>query len=331
MKTKRFFRYFWRIIGVLCLTLALLELVYRQYWFDFYGPEWRGLNTAVAPAFTGKKVLFFGDSFTAQPDSYVPILRDSAASIQLYNAAVPGTCALAHLPYLKNRIQSVNPDAVVVQLYVGNDLIDVQKPINWRKLSWKRNVFWKASEYATVLGFLNYRLGQWTYALRSDARAEATFRTSESFDAARFNAREKLYLNADSNFVEQSVFVEGRKINEARQLTSALSALRKQLGPEVPLYVLVLPHCAQIGAFYRDNLVQIGMKNAHGDALFTENYPFVRFFAEEKLPNTFILNPLQELQKADKPGERVFFENDIHLNANGQRVLARYVRANLDL
>ncbi len=74
-------------------TAGLLEIAYRRQWIDFYAAELRGLNRPgdLSPQDKRPTLLVLGDSFSAQPFSYVNVLRDSLPGTRIINAAVPGT------------------------------------------------------------------------------------------------------------------------------------------------------------------------------------------------------------------------------------------------
>ena len=50
-----------------------------------------------------------------------------------------------------------------------------------------------------------------------------------------------------------------------------------------------------------------------------------------KNPNVQILNPIQVLKNNEKENKRMYYQNECHLNPNGQRVIAEYILREINL
>ena len=73
-------------------------------------------------ALYGRKVLFVGDSLTADRLGYRGIVT-KAAQIDGYNAAISGAISADMLRYLKDHIQAFNPDIISVMIGTNDSLI----------------------------------------------------------------------------------------------------------------------------------------------------------------------------------------------------------------
>ncbi|MEL7223064.1 MAG: hypothetical protein AAGJ93_17200, partial [Bacteroidota bacterium] len=113
------------LLFLLVATILLLEVSYRWNIVDFYGANLRRLNTEELGTKSDlPSVLVIGDSFSADMSSYVGFLRDSLREHRIINAAVPGTGVRQHQRFFKQRIREFQPEMLIYQLYVGNDLLD---------------------------------------------------------------------------------------------------------------------------------------------------------------------------------------------------------------
>ncbi len=316
-----------QVIGILVifilLFLLMLEVSYRYQWFDFYAKEFRFLNREIADKTTKPRVLVLGDSFTAFPQGYVSILNTEDSTRVYYNSGISGIgaqeiCCIAPL-----RIKQLKPSLVLVQVYVGNDLLDVEKPINFKTLPLHRNMYWILSNNLFGVRYINYNLGQLKYTLGAKVD-ELNLKDSSVFSVEKISAREKLLLNADPIYYEKSVQLNSCYLNRFAIFVNELKKLNAICASQkIPLKILVIPASFQVSDYYKKNLQKCG-------AVFTKpntlelDYPFIQELTKELSPIQ-ILNPLNALQKADTCGHRVYFENDLHLNKTGNRVLAYFL------
>ena len=90
-KILRWFLYGTYLTGSVVL---LLELSYRFYLIDFYRGELKALNPPelLEPKKDPSNILILGDSFTADPKSYVSHLRRALPAQSVINSGVSGTC-----------------------------------------------------------------------------------------------------------------------------------------------------------------------------------------------------------------------------------------------
>ncbi len=154
----------WAAAAGLSIAAALwvAEISYRFYVLDFYAPELRAYNLvkSVDSLPAGADILVMGDSYSAGKSSYVAMLREMLPDCAIVNGAIPGSGlpqANVLAPTLFTRL---HPRLFIYQIYVGNDLQNIRKSMNWSTISLVRNLYWMLSDHLRVLGFINFRLGQ---------------------------------------------------------------------------------------------------------------------------------------------------------------------------
>ncbi len=298
------------IIGI--ITLFLFELSYRYQWIDFYAREWSWQNSEVDRG-AKKRVLIFGDSFSADPGGWVGMLRDSLTDHAIYNASVSGVGPETFSLIFAQRMEEVSPQEVIVQLYVGNDLYDIEKPVSWSKLGFFRNLFWSVSNDFRVLNFLNYRLGQ----ASPEDFVESDPKDADAFAAQSYSPRTRLYILGDDNY-PASVINAGRRDERFNEMLGLLEEMKAACPKDTRFTVLVIPHCTQVASVYRDRYKELGAKiSAKG----VSKDAWIK-----GLDGFSVIDPLSVFEDAEVEGRAVYFANDPHLNKTGNELLTRIVR-----
>lgn len=316
-KIKKIAQFSLNLIVISFLTLILLEVSYRYQWIDFYSTEWNALNTHQKNT-AAEKTLIFGDSFSADPNGWVVKLREIDTNTTYFNASIPGVGLETFRLIAKDRLEEVNPSHVIIQLYVGNDIFDHDKPVNWSELSVFRNLFWSVSSRFRVLNYLNYKSGQFSQpSAHSDSKLE------EAFSASNYSKRTKLYIDAEKNYPFSAVHLQGESLEIFNELIQELNEIKQMLNKGVKLSVLVIPHCTQVHQKYRDRFRSLGsdlselkvQENAWSEKLAKEGFQ--------------VIDPLPIFKGHEKLGNALYFENDPHLNSQGQELLAKFVKNQL--
>jgi hypothetical protein len=311
----------------ICVTI--IELTYRCQLFDFYRSEFNYLNKKALQKNSPKKVLVFGDSFTAAAGSYVNVLNDSLSNITFINAAIPGIGVQEMNCMANKRIQEINPSLVILQVYVGNDLIDIEKPINWNTISFGRNTYWLFANQIYSLRFLNYKLGQIKQA--SGQALETEFlKNNDSFSIDKMSKREKLLVQADPNYYEKSIKIKPDFENRFAVFITQINQIATLcLSKNIPIKILVIPASCQVSEYYKMNLEACGAVFKERNT-FDANYPFITQLKQQIKPSSIeVVNPLPYLQQSDSAGNRLYFENDLHLNNKGNIELAKFISLHL--
>jgi len=213
---------------------------------------------------------------------------------------------------------------------VGNDLLDISYPVNWERLSFMRNIYWLTSNHIRIISFLNYRLGQLN-ASNNESYQEYThkqFDENEIFSIDRFSKREIIYNIADEKLVENSILLRGSRIDDFKILSSKLEKLLKVLPAYSKKIIVLIPHASQINVEYLNRTIEIKAKFSYLDKVFEEEYPFAKTI-KALFPEINVLNPLALFRNAEANGVKVYYANDGHLNANGQKILADFITRHL--
>ena len=296
------------IVGV--LSLFLLEVAYRYQWVDFYRSEWNFHNSDIPE--NRKKILVFGDSFSADPRAWVSMLRDSLPDLGIYNAALPGIGPETHHRIFNRRMDEVQPDHVIVQLYVGNDLYDIERPVNWSKHGLFRNLFWSFANDFSVLNYINYRLGQ---SLPDDLDP-GDAKNELKFSLKRYSARTRMYINGDPNY--PSCVMDPAKGDERMiELCERLRDMKANCPKACRFTVLLIPHCTQVDPKAIAAYQEMGAK-IREDILGTN--PWKKHFQGIE-----VIDPVDQFVAAIRSGKQVYYSNDPHLNEAGNLVLMKIV------
>lgn len=307
--------------GTLSALLLLLEVAYRYQWVDFYGYELAMLNKPAVLSGNTPKVLVLGDSFSATNGSYVTWLNDSLSGYAVVNSAIPGT-SMREMSFLaKKRIDRFKPDLLLLQVYPGNDLIDVSHPHNRQRISWLRNLYWFSAERCACLGWLNYKLA----GLRKVIDTEQHFvipQAGDTFSVDGYSSRVKLLIKADSSFIANSNNVaEGRYCAAFEKMIGYVHTVTeyyKSVKPDGKIVVIVVPHCSSVSEIYYYNYLRMGAALngfKSGPDEFTQR--LVR-----QLPDARIVDVTDALIAKEQLGERTYYMNDEHLTPVGQKTVA---------
>ncbi len=309
----------------LFVALLLLEIIYRYQYIDFYNAELSALNKPEELKSEKKKILVLGDSFSAQHDSYVEVLKDSLTNFTVINSAIPGT-SMREMSYLaKHRIEQFKPDKIIIQLYVGNDLIDIKHPYNLQVISWLRNLYWFMADNFSSLAWVNYKLG----AVRTNLDSEQKFvvpNNTDTFSVEKYNGRVKLLIRADKKFISRSILLNDENYQGAfAQMAKFLQTIEEgfyQKKPNGEIILVCIPHCTEVNQQYEVNYKKL-------DAVFdrSQQKNLVNFYSvlKSKFQEFTFVNILDSLSQAEINGTAVYFQNDEHLNKKGQQIVGQQI------
>lgn len=328
MKRLRFFlRIGVQLLLTLFLLVCMLEWAYRGQWIDFYANEFQYLNAVESKENRSDRpiLMVFGDSFTASPHSYVHTIDAALPNWRVVNHAVPGIGARQIKRIANARMQAEVPDAVMVQLYVGNDLLDQCPQVDWRHQGLLRNTYHFGSQYLEVLPFLNYRMGQWKNALGPDTLIQNFFKVDDTFEAKRYNQRVKRLLHVNPEYISESALLNEDMKAVHLDMLADLDSWLAELPDSVPVLVVCIPHAVQVNKRYLDDYLQLGARFSDLEALTAPEYPFIKelstYFSDR--PQITVVNPVIQFQQNDNFDAPLYLANDPHLTQHGQRVLAQ--------
>ena len=350
----------WLFIFLLSVTLALLsfEVIYRYQLIDTFSGEMRANNPAEVLEPNNneaqKTLLVMGDSFTAHPASFAAMLRACQGTFSVINAGISGTGVIEAVFTAPERFQSAKPSIFIYQVFVGNDLYNIRYPINWSSISPVRNLYWILAENLRSIWYVNYRSGQFAQFLgQSDtgtkdltafwrsAKFESAHRVGEEDAAERFSPekytlRDKLMLQADPRILDKQIRVTDDRQTDFQYFLNKLDELFSNcVAGQCRGYVLVIPHQVQLTSNYYENMVALGARFAGMQEILSDDYPFLvkvrDFLAQERFKHIEVLDPLPALRHSELEGKPVYYQNDSHLNHQGDRTLTRFLLENLDL
>lgn len=313
---KNYFRNIIQGLGVFLLILILFEGCYRLYVIDFYKAELKGLNVG---KLNRQETFFlvFGDSFTAS-NQYVKYL-ESKTNHKFINAASSGIGIQEVNLFASKRIKEFQPQKIIYQVYIGNDLLDVKNLTNFKNISLLRNVYWYLSDYFISLLYVNKRL----------SLVKTQFSRNHLFDKKyakeKYSNRSKLYFLADSLYLHKTVLLKDNFVERYSIWIKEVVKFIQKSG-DVPVYIVLVPHCAQLNKKYVKRMQEIGGEFPNETSFTKIEYPFYEETVKKfrKYKNVTILNPLAYFKKRDSI-EPLYYENDPHLNNLGQKVLGEFL------
>ncbi len=315
-----------KICIIACIVFLFFECAYQFSVIDFYKAELIYLNNTNDLNSDKIDFLVFGDSFSADKNNYINILKKEKTDFSFINASIPGTGIKQVNTFVEKKIKRHNPKNIIYQVYTGNDLLDIKHLSNWKKTSILRNLYWKATDYFESGIYLNQKLKGLKKYDTLKTRALSNF-----FSIELYNARQKLLFNIDPNYLERTIFLESdfkeRYDIWKRELLKFLNSIPKT----IPVFIVFVPHCSQVNDFYLNNMEQLGAKFNNRISFQKVTYPFFDSSSKDfkNFENVVFLNSLPFLRKQDSISNRLYYENDPHLNQKGQKELANYLRTKI--
>ena len=309
------------ILFLLAAVCLLLELAYRSQIIDFYSRELNALN----PNLNSKKenVLIFGDSFSADPNSYVHQLRKNFPSYNFINCALPGSGIKQHRLFFTARVERFQPKIILYQFYVGNDFLDIRHAINWNSLPFWRNAYWWISERLQIIQYFNFKM-----AFLNVPNNNSRNLKEKRFSPSLYNKRTAIYLKGNPAYLENTIGLREEQGNNYAFWKNEMSSLLADLNEDVSVFFIPIPHHAQLS---RKNEQKMRIMNAELNLPVQEvNYKLLKQIKQD-LPSLKVINPLENFQLAEKRGLQLYFENDPHLTIKGQRLLAELIAERLTL
>jgi len=321
---KKFLRLTAWTFGFLFFCFLIVECAYRYQWWDFYGAEWSYFNEGKMKEQAEREVLVMGDSFTTSDKGYVDQLRTRFPSWNLANGGVPGTGVIEASYMAGRRFDERNPDTFIYQIYLGNDLFDITRPVHWGELGTFRNLYWWWANRFRAFGWINYKMGQFQAAPAADASW-----TEAAFSPESYNPREKRHFQSDPNWLRKQALPESSDYASTRESYLAYldDLLETAKDADAQVLLLVIPHCAHLGQPYQQRMEALGMKEGSPLAIDEDNAWLEAIsIAAQTHARVDMLFPLDQLKQADQEAP-VYYQNDLHLNARGQTVVADAVAA----
>lgn len=310
---KRILRVTTKVILFGFITLLLLEICFRYQVIDFYSSELKAINSEKELHSEGG-ILVIGDSFSAHPTGYVAVLRKNHPEHSIVNTSIPGTGIRQHMLLASSRISQFKPEKIIYQMYVGNDFMDINHPTNYSETSFIRNLYWSTADNFLFLRYLNRK----TAGLRSEVGLEKKLHRS-NFSVDQYNKREKILFKVAPSHINDVIHLYDNQADNYLEWKNNFEDLI-ELCPNVTL--LIIPHCAQVNMKYKSQMDSLGAEFSNDINII--NYQLINRIKKD-YPEVTLINPLKDFQEAEKNGNQLFYDNDPHLNAEGQKILGNVV------
>lgn len=321
---KKVMTYLWQAFVISMITLLLFEASFRSYFIDFYQASFEYLNLGFEKKNKSKSLMIVGDSFSAFKQGYAQTLRDSLQEYKVSNISVPGTSIREQYLFGRHHIKKEEPDILIFQFYIGNDLFSWNHPAKM-DVSLQRKIYWKLSEHLWSLNFINYSLAGLKPV--DKARSGAADLMSQEFDPQQYTQRQKIYFSAEPGLIENASELRNGRKDDLDSYLQRMQELFEFAGKNCEIYVLVIPHCAQLNDIYLQRMGQLGARFSRDFETGLTDYPLYEemrnFFSNDE--RVEVLNPISGLRLAEKNGQSVYFNNDSHFNLAGQQVIGNYL------
>lgn len=310
---KKIWKRTWQTMLVLFCTLLVLEVAYRYQWIDFYKTEFNALNKDIKS--NKSNVLVFGDSFTAYPNGYVSHLRKTHSNANIINCSMPGSGPYEMELMASRRISDYPPKCVIYQMYVGNDLTDINPPVNWSTLSFSRNCYWSIKPYFEIFGLFSRRMS----GLQTDFDPKKLKQDEAQFSTSKYSPRTKMMVRAAPNYINESIQISERMQSALDDAKESIQYLRELVPKKVPIYIVMIPHFSQVTKEYNANYRKL---SGHKSSMKT-SYSLIKEIS--KVKGVKVLNPMRYFRDMESRGMQLYFNNDPHLNGEGQKALFEFI------
>lgn len=319
------------LIVAVSAVLVIVEVSYRLQWPDPHRAEFEAFNQGLADKEGQQSTLLaLGDSFTAGAESWPSALQSTLGeSWRVINSGVGGT-TITHAQLMSGRrIRHFEPDVVVYQTYVGNDLLDLRHPREAEGLGVARRIYWWMVDSGVIAPwYLNHRAAALA-AQRFFDPEKAAEAAAAPFSVDRYSPRDRWLSRQDPYNVERQILVEGQSMEIAwSRYCRALQRLAEQCRESgADLVILVVPHCIQVAPVYRERFSAMGARWSDEDLLARSPSPFVTRVREALGDQSSIrvVDLLPAMLQAERGGVRLYSTNDPHLTPEGSWFVALQV------
>ena len=322
---KSFFKKLFYTIVLIAVSLTLFEIVFRGQFVDFYQVDFNELNPTSSDSTRTEVINVFGDNFTASAESYVSILRKKLPHVKINNHGIQESGIIETNIIAAKRLQDHPSKTVIYQIYVGDDLVDLNPTLNWAHKPIWRNSFWLTSNYFRCLHYSNTRIWQFLHKHPWEKNVSELKGIPYSLEA--YSKKQKRLFEYEPDYLEKSINQYGKRKEDSIELLNELDEFIKHCGKQENIILVVIPHCAQIHQKYFQRSKDLGAQFLHPELIQRNNYPLIQSIVDRTSENKAIhvINPRQELSRLEKSGISVYSENDPHLNSRGHQVIANEI------
>lgn len=311
-----------QVLVISCITLLLLEVVYRYGVIDFYKAEIEALNPSDAIESDAVDYLVFGDSFSTPTGNYVDLLRDTYPEKSFLNLGIPGTGIKQVNTFAKKKIKKHNPKHIVYQVYVGNDLLDVRHVSNWRTMSLARNLYWKTTDYILSGVYINQKLKQFGSHQINIGKLEKNV-----FSKQLYTKRQRMLFEADAYYLDKTITLKDDFLDRYEVWKDGVQSFLEVIPSDVTVSIVFIPHCAQLNSEYYSHMLELGAQFENETNVNRTHYTFYTKAVSDfgSMENVTFYNPISYLKQKDTISHRLYYNNDPHFNNNGQLALYEFL------
>ena len=321
----RFFKWILNSAMVGLFTLMLFELCFRLHVIDFYSHVFQDLNSEFDRSEAKPDMVLVGDSFSAFKKGYAQVLNDSFPEFNMHNISVPGTSVREQHLFGKYHIKRLQPEVVIFQYFVGNDLLGWHHHLNWEEISVVRNAYWRISEHLWSIGYLNHRLA----SIRAYQANEVLQlkKVEAEFSPESFSVRDRRYFRAEPDLIENSVYLKNGRSDHMEDYLLRMNKLFESIPKKTKIFILVIPHEAQVSEAYKERTEALNAVFTNDFRIGSGTYPVSQkmteyFSTDERIE---VLDPTAEMAQWEEDGQALYFSNNSHLNYKGQIMIGEYL------
>lgn len=306
-----------------CITLLLLEVVYRYGVIDFYKAEIKALNPIECIESGPVDVLVFGDSFSAPEHNYVDKLRDTHKEITFLNLGIPGTGIKQVNTFARKKIKKYTPKHIIYQVYVGNDLLDVKHLSNGENISFPRNFYWKLTDHMWSGIYINQKLK----VLKSQKTATRGVDKNALFSTSQYTKRQQMLFDADAHYLDKTITLQDDFLDRYSIWKTQVASFLEVIPKDVTVSIVFIPHCAQVNDRYYKNMQSIGAKFEDKVKAQAIDYTFYAKAVQDfkEFDHVTFYNPISYLRAKETDTDRLYYTNDPHFNENGQHAFYEFL------
>lgn len=320
---------FFYLVYLLLILFLLLEGACRV---GVVSSEFQRTTKRAKQVDSSTKMLILGDSFSLDmDDSAMGLLERAfeAKDIGVLNLARPGASPIYHLEKLKEFGEAFEPDLVLLNYYVGNDLTDTRRYVNRGRgtNSLKDRIRGTLSKlylfHAWVEAKTNYanrrRLERVEASLEKESGVRADILNPFLYELVGVNPEQIM----ESLAVPPSPEIESLWETNKRVLLEA-KAISERLGAR--FIVCVFPHSVQVNTDHYEFLSDIGFSLDKEFLTAARPQEMMAEFARENGIECFDLLP----GFREHRDQRFYLENDDHWNEQGNAFAFRLIKEYLE-
>lgn len=323
---KKLFSKPFKIFLLLVTLLATAEISYINQWINPHSGTFEKLNpeSEIAPGGKRKTILVLGDEISANPQSYVAMLRKNHPDYRIINGSVPNTGAIEASFIGEKLIKEYDPDILVYQMNPANDLYDLRKGQDLSEANLVGSVTNLLTDKVRILNYIFYTLSRTATEMGGNAFAALEPQNLIQNQNISFKPLTGKSFEKQNGLVENSTLLKsGRNIDFEEALTR-LNTLFCWLKKGATVLFLITPHCSWIDKYYVDNMLKAGNFVSNDFANYSGTYPIIKKIKEYSfsLQKVKIVDPTLMLRFYDIPEKRLFNISSSDMNKYGHEVLA---------